>query len=584
MKKDVVEKLSELGFELDSYSNGKHECVCPMCSHKRKPIHQKQKCAAVWIEDDFATYNCVHCGEHGFITTDKPSVHKQKYTKPLVVVKNNADEAEEFFKSRGISVETLKKFGVYVEREKFSEPMIAFPYFKGGRVVNVKYRGIKQKKFCQEVNCEPVVYNYDNVFGSKSVIVVEGEADSLTFAEAGFDNVVSIPSGSIGSEVSNDYDGAKFDFLKVSQPLFDVAEKIYLALDSDLPGQYMTKALIDRIGREKIMLVDWTKYRVQGKDANDFWLKDKTIIADAIATAKEIPLRGIIQAGSNIEMFEQYLVDGTKNAISAGYSNLDKLIKFELGNFVTITGVPSSGKSYFATAMILNLAKNYNMKTLYCAFENSQNQLLKKWCQILAGRPVVDASEEVLESIRPHYQFIRDHFYIMEDMTSNLTVDSLLDVASQAVKQHGIKCIIIDPLNKLNYSKSNNMTEDIGQLLNKLISFAKRHNVLMFLVAHPTKPADGSRKLGSQNVPSGYDIAGSANFLNMSDVIMTVHRKQDENGNKSSVARVMVSKVRDTDYGHEGSCYFDYNPYSGRYFEVDKAYYDNAKNNESEAF
>lgn len=584
MEKDVIEKLSDMGFELDSYSNGKHECLCPNCSAKRKPQHQKQKCAAVWIEDDFVTYNCVHCGYHGFISADKPSTHKTKYTPPVVIAKDNADELEEYFKGRGISVNTLKKFGVYIEKDKFTVPMIAFPFYKGGRIVNVKYRGISQKRFSQEVNCEPIVYNYDNVFGSKSVIVVEGEIDALTFAEAGFDNVVSIPSGSIGNEVSSDYSGSKFDFLKVSQPLFDVAEKIYLALDSDLPGQFMTKALVDRLGREKIMLVDWSKYKIQGKDANDFWLKDKTIVTDAIATAKEIPLRGIIQAGNNTDMFEQYLIDGTKNAISTGFDNMDSLIKFEPGNFVTITGYPGSGKSYFATAMIMNLAQKYGMKTLYCAFENSQNQLLKKWCQMLAGRPVVDASEEVLNSIRPHYPFIREHFYIMEDMTTNLTVDDLLDVASQAIKQHGIRCMIIDPLNKLTYSKSNNMTEDIGQLLNKLIAFGRKHNILMFLVAHPTKPADGSRKLGSQSTPSGFDIAGSANFLNMSDVIITVHRKQDENGVKSSTARVMVSKVRDTDYGHEGSCYFDYNSYSGKYFEVDKAYYEGSTTGKEDIF
>ena len=70
---DIVEKITGLGFELDNYSNGKHECICPFCSHNRKPIHQKQKCAAVWFEDDFATYNCVHCGEHGFVHSDIPS-------------------------------------------------------------------------------------------------------------------------------------------------------------------------------------------------------------------------------------------------------------------------------------------------------------------------------------------------------------------------------------------------------------------------------------------------------------------------------------------------------------------------------
>jgi twinkle protein len=95
----------------------------------------------------------------------------------------------------------------------------------------------------------------------------------------------------------------------------------------------------------------------------------------------------------------------------------------------------------------------------------------------------------------------------------------------------------------------------------------------MFLVAHPTKPSE--RKLGAQSTPSGFDISGSANFLNMSDVIMTVHRKQDEFGNKSQTVRVMVSKVRDTDFGHEGSTYFSYNPITGRYIPCQQMDFEN---------
>lgn len=1140
---DVVEKITGLGFELDSYSLGKHECTCPFCSHTRKPIHQKQKCAAVWIEDDFATYNCVHCGEHGFVNADKPSKNPT-YVRP-VVPKHDDDNlvlASAFFESRGIRLETARKFGVYVEKDKFRVPVLAFPFYKGEQLVNVKYRGLNEKRFAQEKNPEPVVFGYDKCFGQKEIIVVEGECftgdtqvltergwvdfsdyhgqrvvqvnkdltaelvepiavvkkpysgdllarktknmdllatpghnivyvsgrkgvckrkfcempraiegviptavrfnsknqipllddelrlwvaisadgsidrnsttghiraafkkkrkidrfeqllvscklnytktkqrngytyfgfcwtnvtkifpmgwmffmsahqrdillkelifwdgntvpnrsmteystklyenavfvqtlchlsgfnssivyrhnehgnwfkvtilwdkshvswqfknqpehknydgtvycvqvpsgmilvrrnekimvvgncDVLAFAEVGIENVVSIPSGSIGQPVDKDYKGAKFDFLKVSQPLFDIADRVILALDSDAPGQYMTQALIDRLGKEKCWTVDWSVYKVKGKDANDFLLVDKSILPDAIANAKPIPLRGIVNAGDDMDAFEVYVREGINSSITTGFDNLDELIKFEYGNFVTITGYPgclswntkirinrerhgkvvtirdlyqrfngldprykwkdsptyirryvngkivlskieavtysgvkptmeltlddgkvlratpdhrilttngykqlqalttddfvivdnidkkpvsgrtifkrykertvgslhpyakyhpvrdkngkvygswrvpehrlvyeaaqngisvrelimkthkdvsgltfvnpkefvihhkdgdptnntpdnleavterehlvkrhscannlkqgipdiarvvsvhiagigptydiqcetipdnepnfnangimvhNSGKSLFATDLIMNLAELHNMKTLYCAFENNPNQLKKKWLQMKIGRSVMNADDQTIEEIRQHYQFLKEHFFILQDYTTSLTVDEILDMAQQAIRRYNIGCVIIDPLNKLTFNKSSNFTEDIGELLTKLIIFAKRNNVLMFLVAHPTKPADGQRKLGAQSTPSGFDIAGSANFLNMSDVIMTVHRKQDEFGNKSQSVRILISKVRDTDFGHEGSCYFVYNPSSGRYF------------------
>lgn len=562
---DIVEKITGLGFELSSYSNGKHDCVCPFCSHARKPIHQKQKCAAVWIEDDFATYNCIHCGEHGFVHSDKPAQNRA-YTRPSVnkPKDDNLLLAADFFEARGIRLETARKLGIYVDTTKFKTPVLAFPYYKGGQLVNVKYRGLKEKAFVQEKNPEPVVFGYDKCFGLKEIVVVEGEMDVLAFAEVGIDNVISVPSGSIGQPVDKDYQGSKFDFLKVSQPLFDIADRIILALDSDAPGQFMTQALIDRLGQDKCWIVDWSQYKVKGKDANDFLLIDKSILPDAIASAKPVPLRGIVNAGDNMDSFEEYIKEGITSAISTGFNNLDNLIKFEYGNFVTVTGFPGSGKSLFATDLIMNLAELHNMKTLYCAFENTPNQLKKKWLQMKVGHAVMNADEETINDVRKYYQFLRDHFFILQDYTTSLTVDEILDMAQRAIRRYNIGCVIIDPLNKLTFNKSSNFTEDIGELLTKLITFAKRNNVLMFLVAHPTKPSE--RKLGAQSTPSGFDIAGSANFLNMSDVILTVHRKQDEFGNKSRTVRVLISKVRDTDFGHEGSCYFTYNTDTGRYF------------------
>lgn len=876
---DIVEKITGIGFELDNYAVGKHECTCPFCSHTRKPIHQKQKCAAVWIEEDFATYNCVHCGEHGFLNADKPSKN-QPYTRPNIPkhTDDNLILAAAFFESRGIKLETARKFGLYVEKDKFRVPVLAFPFYKGGQLVNVKYRGLAEKSFAQEKNPEPVVFGYDKCFGQKEIIVVEGECftgdtqvltergwvdfsdyhgqrvvqvnknltaelvepiavikkpysgdllarktknmdllatpghnivyvsarkgvckrkfcempraiegaiptavkfnsknqipllddelrlwvaisadgsidrdsttghiraafkkkrkidrfeqllvscklnytkakqrngytyfgfcwtnvtkvfpmewlffmsthqrdvllkelifwdgntvpnrsmteystklyenavfvqtlchlsgfnssivyrhnehgnwfkvtmlwdkshvswqfknqpehknydgtvycvqvpsgmilvrrnekimvvgncDVLAFAEVGIENVVSIPSGSIGQPVDKDYKGAKFDFLKVSQPLFDIADRVILALDSDAPGQYMTQALIDRLGKEKCWLVDWSAYKVKGKDANDFLLIDKSILPDAIASAKPVPLRGIVNAGDDMDAFEDYIREGINGAITTGFDNLDELIKFEYGNFVTVTGYPGSGKSLFATDLIMNLAELHNIKTLYCAFENNPNQLKKKWLQMKVGHPVMNADEETVKEIREHYQFLKDHFFILQDYTTSLTVDEILDMAQQAIRRYNIGCVIIDPLNKLTFNKSSNFTEDIGELLTKLIIFAKRNGILMFLVAHPTKPSDGQRKLGAQSTPSGFDIAGSANFLNMSDVIMTIHRKQDEFGNKSQNVRVLISKVRDTDFGHEGSCYFMYNPASGRYFPTTATDFEN---------
>lgn len=588
----IRQKLIDKNIYLNDYSLGKHQTTCPFCSDKRKKKHNKV--FAVWIENGIATYNCIHCGEHGFVV-EKDFI-KKDYTLPNVAVKDNLGEkAKQFFNNRSINIETAKKMGVYIE-SKFGKPMIAYPYFKNGLIVNVKYRGVLEKTFTQETNGEPVLYNYDNCFSiiskknaekdkdpniTSQLIIVEGENDCLAMIEAGFENVVSVPAGSIGKEIDKEDGGKKFDFIKNSQPLIDICDKFVLALDNDEAGQCMTKALIDRLGRGKCKIVDWGLYDTPTpcKDANDFLKLDKDIIVDAISLAKPLPLRGIVRCNDDIEEFEDYLRYGTLNAISTGFENLDKYIKFELGNFITITGYPGSGKSQFMTNLILNLAKNYGFKTLFCAFENSVKQLKKKWCQMLIGCPTVNANEELIEELRKKtYGFMNEYFYPLQDFTNNLNIDNILEIAEESIQMYGIKCVVIDPFNKIGYTKTNNITEDIGSVLNKITAFAKRNNVLVFLVAHPTKPAE--RKISKAEVPSGFDIAGSANFLNMSDVVLTVYRNQDDEASKSKECKVMVSKVRDNDYGQEGSAYFKYNTYSGIYQEIEKTQFKEKKHNE----
>ena len=50
----------------------------------------------------------------------------------------------------------------------------------------------------------------------------------------------------------------------------------------------------------------------------------------------------------------------------------------------------------------------------------------------------------------------------------------------------GIDIFVIDAFNKLQLPKGNKLDE-INKVLTKLTMFAQMHNVIIFLVAHPTK-------------------------------------------------------------------------------------------------
>lgn len=58
-------------------------------------------------------------------------------------------QALEFFAARGISAATLARNRVAQERVADGSTALAFPYFRDGSLVNIKYRSLHEKKFWQ---------------------------------------------------------------------------------------------------------------------------------------------------------------------------------------------------------------------------------------------------------------------------------------------------------------------------------------------------------------------------------------------------------------------------------------------------
>src|SRR5882724_11402522 len=116
-----------------------------------------------------------------------------------------------WFAGRGISEETLRLTGVYSGRhhqngDSFTvlpdpEGQIAvYPYLQGTEEVNAKYRAAG-KRFYQKPNGIKCFWNANVLAkpclkdGSVSLVVTEGEMDTLSCIEAGYPYVVSVPDG-----------------------------------------------------------------------------------------------------------------------------------------------------------------------------------------------------------------------------------------------------------------------------------------------------------------------------------------------------------------------------------------------------
>ena len=204
-----MKTIEDHGIKLRNKSVGNHKTICPECSHTRR--NKKEPCLSVNIEPDGgAVWMCHHCEWKGAVAgsdfkRDMPINKRKEYKRPEPPKKSDPESQPMFdwFKQRGISRETVKAFNITRTSSWFGDgeqACYAFPYYKDGELVNIKYRS-KDKQFRQEGGAERTLFNIDrvkstwDVIGKKEVIFVEGEMDVLAMYEAGFYNTVSLPDG-----------------------------------------------------------------------------------------------------------------------------------------------------------------------------------------------------------------------------------------------------------------------------------------------------------------------------------------------------------------------------------------------------
>jgi twinkle protein len=524
--------------------NGEERYLCPECSKSRKK--SKDKCVA-WDTRNQRGY-CHNCGATFF--EFKPFKQVKEYFIPEWKNETKlSDEGVKWFTNRMISQQTLIKMKVYTSKEFMPQfdkevDVICFPYFREGKLINIKFRG-KDKSFKQIKGAELIWYNYDAILDNKTVIICEGEIDLLTFLENGFESVISVPSGAGGKEL---------EFLDNTIEYFKNIDKVLLATDIDSKGIELRDELIRRIGAEKCFTFD-----LEGcKDANEYFCRYGGIRFKDLKT-KKVPYKGIVNVEDFISDIENYIEEGIKPGLPINFEEIDEYITWETGWLSVVTGVPASGKSEFIDYICVKLNLNYGWKIAYFTPENYPLiHHYRKIFEKIAGKDVRKFQEKSI--IWDISEYINDNFFYILD-EDDLTINKILDSAKYLVQTKGIKILVIDPYNTIDhrYDKGETETKYISEFLTKLKLFARLNDVLVFLIAHPTKMLNGE-------IPSLYSISGSAHFRNKCDYGIIVHRETNKDTNTmTGETKVFWNKIRFKHLGQVGVSKLIYNYNNGRY-------------------
>ena len=548
----LIDKFNQYGLE-----ENKTQGICPLCSSSRQPKNKNAKCASYDWERGLGT--CHNCNDSFQLHTYRRKGKSTKeYVRPTVTKASETipEGIEKWFKHRGISTNTLNQLGItygqeFMPQTRQNEKTIHFNYLMGDQLINVKYRDAS-KNFKLYKGAEKIFYNINSVVGYDWCVIVEGEMDVLALHEAGVKNAISVPNGATLNSNNLEYLDNCIDYLEDKT-------KIILAVDADEPGQALKNEFIRRLGAEVCYTVDFEDC----KDANEYLLKHGSAkLKEVISSSSQVPLEGV----STLKDLEVELLDFVNNGFKPGYQvgleNFDSIFSTYTSQFITVTGIPSSGKSDFVDQMCIGYNKLYGWKTAFASPENKPNYLhahkliRKTW----EGMPEkTDVGTERWKQVTGH---INDNYFFID--MDRYTLDDVLRKGAELVKRKGIKCLVIDPFNKVR--DVNCKTEDVNrytmEYLTKIESFAKKYDVLVIIVAHPTKMYKD--KDGKIEEPTMYNIKGGGEWYDASYHGLLVHRNYE-----NKTVKVKVLKVKFQNLGENGAeANFKWEPQSGSYVPI----------------
>jgi twinkle protein len=480
--------------------------------------------------------------------------------------------SEDFLEGRGLSIELATRFGIHTANVKGTKPgasVLVFPYMENGAVVNEKFRMLPKEKFWQLSDKRKIFWNADALddpaleAGLQPLVICEGELDALAAVQSGFPLSVSVPDGApppthhgapqeehgpIGDESSG-----RYEFLWNARDKLKRVKRFVLATDGDAPGSKLREELTRRLSAGRCSFLE---YPIGCKDINDVLRKGGAeAVALLINGAKQCPVRGLYR-------LSDYPDEGELKTFTSGWPLLDQHFKLFMGEFIVITGIPQHGKSSFALQLLAHLANLHGFRAAIFSPEMKIVPVVRdRFRSIKSGRANY-STPEINAWIEDNFVFIgADPLRQVEDDYFDL--EWIIDKATEAVLRDGIRVLLLDPWNEVEHArqKGESMTDYVARGIRMLKRFARDYNVIVIVVAHPTKMARG--KDGKLERPTLYDISDSAHWYNKPDHGLVIYRQFE-----TEVSDIDIVKSRFDEAGETGMVKMKFDRFLHRFYPL----------------
>lgn len=536
---------------------GKEKLRCPECDDRRTDKRDK----SLQINHDDGYGKCHYCEALTFRDDNNYGKVGKTYADIKDDVSNCVKYSSPFLKwikeERKISEETLR--ALYVSEEMHYQPKrgkevnnIVFNYYEGSKLVNKKFRS-GGKDFTSISGGKPILYNINSVIGQDEIWIVEGEFDVLALYEKGIKNAVSLPNG------ANDND----DYWANSEKYIKDVKSFIIAVDNDEKGVEIRERIAQRLGRYRCKYIEWNN-----KDANDDLIDGS--IEKSLTNAKKFPIGGTHTVEDLYDSLINLHENGLPQTLSPKkdcFGELPKIFTVMRGHLVTVTGIPSHGKSSFTDWYLLNLTQEYGFKMSLFSPEHSPMELhLSKYASLAIGKPFFKNSSRITkQDLYRFKEWANEKIYFTSSENGDFPTWSwLFDKFKEQVFGYGVDIFAIDAFNKVVMDKGQEGKAAIDAVLTKLTMFAQIHNVIIFLIAHPTKMKKSEN--GLFEIPTLYDVSGSADFRNQTHDGFTIYRYFETEETEGYNAFINQKTKFDFQGKIGGQVNFEYDLETGRYF------------------
>lgn len=513
----MIQEFTNLGIQLKGNSV-QQKVKCPKCTGDRR----KKNDLALSVNLSDGVFKCHHCNWQGRVGSiqNKDIPMSKTYSLPSEnALCELAGEAKNFLTSRAITEEVIANNKIQMSSDG---DKIVFPYFRDGKLINYKTRGIKDKFFTQAYNAEPIMYNFDRIVGEATIVVCEGEIDSLSWEVAGVKAHTSVNMGAPNPTDKN-VDN-KLKCLDSAYDVFENAKKVYIATDEDENGRFLQKELIRRIGVEKCKLVDLRPF----KDANEVLVHEGVeSLVKRLWEATDPKVEGVFELND----IRDSLIDGFYNGVERGTTThidcIDKAWTWRSGEVNVWTGYQNEGKSLFLNQLSCLKAAMEGWKFAMFSPENMpMNDFFNDIIEMYIGKssdPMYKSNQMVIEEYKEAMDFVNDHFFLIYP-NKNFLLETVLAKAKVLIRQKGIRSLIIDPYNTIQHKLRSGEREDlyISRFMSELKRFAVDNDISIHLVAHQITPRKGED--GRYPKPDINSIKGGGTFADKADNVMFVWR------------------------------------------------------------